>query len=103
MVGIPIGIVIGFVGWFMLRYRDEFLHRQPERTCREDQFWPGTARGKNNVASSMAEALRPDERERYAIKLRDPPLAGISALWPERVYKVSVATETVNMAQDLKT
>ena len=52
----------------------------------------------------MAEALRPDERERYAWpQLRDPP-GGPYFKWPwERVYKVSIATETVNMAQDLKT
>ena len=52
----------------------------------------------------MAEALRPDERERYnwpQLHMIRP--GGPYFKWPwERVYKVSVATETINMAQDLE-
>jgi hypothetical protein len=52
----------------------------------------------------MGEALRPDERERYAWpQLRVIRPGGPYFKWPwERVYKVSVATETINMAQDIE-
>jgi regulator of protease activity HflC (stomatin/prohibitin superfamily) len=56
------------------------------------------------LALPMGEALRPDERERYAWpQLRVIRPGGPYFKWPwERVYKVSVATETINMAQDIE-
>ena len=50
----------------------------------------------------MAENLRPEERERYNYpQVRVIPPGGPYFKWPwEKVYKVSVATQTVNMAHD---
>ena len=76
MVGIPIGIVIGFVGWFMLRYivTSFYTVNQNERAVktsfgRAQRLGPATT-----LALPMAEALRPDERERYSLAAvaRDP-------------------------------
>ena len=67
MVGIPIGIVIGFVGWFMLRYivTSFYTVNQNERAVKTS-FGRAQRLGKATVlALPMAEALRPDERERY--------------------------------------
>jgi regulator of protease activity HflC (stomatin/prohibitin superfamily) len=67
MVGIPIGIVIGFVGWFMLRYivTSFYTVNQNERAVKTS-FGRAQRLDKATVlALPMGEALRPDERERY--------------------------------------
>jgi len=104
MVGIPIGIVIGFVGWFMLRYivTSFYIVNQNERAVKTS-FGRAQRLGQaTTLELPMAEALRPDERERYPWpQLRVIRPGGPYFKWPwERVYKVSVATETMNMAQD---
>jgi regulator of protease activity HflC (stomatin/prohibitin superfamily) len=51
---------------------------------------------------TLAETLHPDERERYLYpQVRVIQPGGPYFRWPwERVYKVSIATQTVNMAYD---
>ena len=106
MVGIPIGIIIGFVGWFILRYivTSFYTVNQNERAVKTSFGRAQRVGQATTLASPMAEALRPDERERYAWpQLHVIRPGGPYFKWPwERVYKVSVATETVNMAQDLE-
>jgi regulator of protease activity HflC (stomatin/prohibitin superfamily) len=106
MVGIPIGIIIGFVGWFMLRYivTSFYTVNQNERAVKTS-FGRAQRLGRATVlALPMGEALRPDERDRYDWpQLHVIRPGGPYFKWPwERVYKVSVATETSNMAQDLE-
>ncbi len=106
MVGIPIGIVIGFVGWFMLRHivTSFYTVNQNERAVKTS-FGRAQRLGKaTTLELPMGEALRPDERERYTWpQLRVIRPGGPYFKWPwERVYKVSVATETLNMAQDVE-
>jgi regulator of protease activity HflC (stomatin/prohibitin superfamily) len=106
MLGIPIGMVIGFMGWFMLRYivTSFYTVNQNERAVKTS-FGRAQRLGKvTTLALPMGEALRPDERERYAWpQLRVIRPGGPYFKWPwERVYKVSVATETINMAQDIE-
>ena len=50
----------------------------------------------------IAECLRPEEKERYCYpQVRVIPPGGPYFKWPwEKVYKVSVATQTINMAYD---
>jgi regulator of protease activity HflC (stomatin/prohibitin superfamily) len=50
----------------------------------------------------ISETLRPEERERYCFpQVRVIPPGGPYFRWPwERVHKVSVATQTINMAYD---
>jgi len=106
MVGIPIGIIIGFVGWFMLRYivTSFYTVNQNERAVKTS-FGRAQRLGRATVLElPMGEALRPDERDRYDWpQLHVIRPGGPYFKWPwERVYKVSVATETSNMAQDLE-
>jgi regulator of protease activity HflC (stomatin/prohibitin superfamily) len=106
MLGIPIGMVIGFMGWFMLRYivTSFYTVNQNERAVKTS-FGRAQRLGKaTTLVLPMGEALRPDERERYAWpQLRVIRPGGPYFKWPwERVYKVSVATETINMAQDIE-
>src|SRR5256885_3947091 len=106
MVGIPIGMIIGFVGWFMLRYivTSFYTVNQNERAVKTS-FGRAQRLGKaTTLELPMAEALRPDERERYNWpQLHVIRPGGPYFKWPwERVYKVSIATETMNMAQDVE-
>jgi len=68
MVGIPIGIIIGFVGWFMLRYivTSFYTVNQNERAVKTSFGRAQRLGSATTLALPMAEALRPDEGERYA-------------------------------------
>ncbi len=106
MLGIPIGMVIGCMGWFMLRYivTSFYTVNQNERAVKTSFGRAQRLGNATTLALPMGEALRPDERERYAWpQLRVIRPGGPYFKWPwERVYKVSVATETINMAQDIE-
>lgn len=100
---IILGIAIGFIAWFLVRYlvAGLFTVNQDERAVKTSfgraRRLPGTT-----LDDPFAESLRPEERERYRYPqvLVIPP-GGPYFRWPwERVYKVSVATQTVNMAYD---
>src|SRR5262245_65885309 len=106
MVGIPIGMIIGFVGWFMLRYivTSFYTVNQNERAVKTS-FGRAQRLGKSTILDSpMAEALREHEKDRYAWpQLRVIKPGGPYFKWPcERVYKVPVAIELILMAQDLE-
>lgn len=98
------GCIIGFVAWFLVRYLVVGIYTvdQNERavkTCFGRAERVGTA---TTLDDPIASQLRPEERERYCFpQLRVIPPGGPYFKWPwERVYKVSVATQTVNMAFD---
>jgi regulator of protease activity HflC (stomatin/prohibitin superfamily) len=59
---------------------------------------------KTTLEDPFAEYLRPEERERYTYpQVRVIPAGGPYFKWPwERIYKVSIATQTMNMAVDLE-
>ncbi|MBI4424579.1 MAG: SPFH domain-containing protein [Elusimicrobia bacterium] len=102
---ITLGCVVGFVAWFLIQYLAAGIYtvNQNERAVKTSF---GRARRIEGVTilddPSLAELLRPEERERYAypaVEVIRP--GGPYFRWPwERVYKVSVATQTVNMAYD---
>jgi regulator of protease activity HflC (stomatin/prohibitin superfamily) len=105
-LSIPIGIFIGFVAWFMLRYiLTSFYTVQQNERAVKTSFGRAQRLGKvTTLDSPIADSLRPDERERYIWpQLRVTPPGGPYFKWPwEKVYKYSVATETINMAKDLE-
>ena len=79
------------------------LHGRPERARGEDQLRARPApREATTLDDPIAEHLRPEERERYAYpQVRVIPPGGPYFKWPwEQVHKVSIATQTVNMASD---
>ncbi|BDU71349.1 SPFH domain-containing protein [Mesoterricola silvestris] len=103
-VGIPLGCTLGVIAWFLVRYLAAGIYTvdQNQRAVKTSfgrAERVGTATTAEDPISAM---LTPEERERYAVpQVRVIPPGGPYFKWPwERVYKVSVATETVSMAWD---
>ena len=103
-MGVLVGMVAGFLAWFFLRYVLSAFYtvNQNERGVktifgRAERV--GTA---TTATSAVGEMLTPENKERYNYPLvRVIQPGGPYFKWPwERVYKVSVATQTVNMAFD---
>jgi regulator of protease activity HflC (stomatin/prohibitin superfamily) len=97
------GLLFGALGWFTLRYVifGFFTVNQNERAVKTS-FGRAQRLQTTTLDNPMAEHLRPDERERYRYpQVRVIPPGGPYFKWPwEKVYKVSVATETANLAFD---
>jgi regulator of protease activity HflC (stomatin/prohibitin superfamily) len=103
-MSILIGMMFGFVAWFLVRYLVAGIYtvNQNERavkTCFGRAERVGTA---TTLDDPIAESLAADERQRYSYpQVRVIPPGGPYFKWPwEKVYKVSVATQTINMATD---
>src|SRR5271169_3386469 len=99
------GIVLGLIAWFLLRVllMGVYTVDQNERAVKT-RFGravrvPG---GKTTLDDPVAEMLRPEERARYTYpQVRVIPPGGPYFKMPwEKIYKVSIATMTVNMALD---
>ncbi len=105
MVSVPLGVVLGLLAWFIVRYIAFSFYTvdQNERAVKtifgRTERLPGPP-----VEDPFVEYLRPEERERYRYpQVRVIPPGGPYFKWPwERIYKVSIATQTINMALDLE-
>jgi regulator of protease activity HflC (stomatin/prohibitin superfamily) len=102
-MGVLVGLILGVFGWFFVRciLTGFFTVDQNERAVktvlgRADRL------GRTTLEDPIAQSLREDERQRYVYpQLRVIPPGGPYFKWPwERVHKVSVATQTVNLAKD---
>jgi regulator of protease activity HflC (stomatin/prohibitin superfamily) len=107
MTAICPGILLGFLGWFFLRYVISGFYTvdQNERAVKT-RFGRAVRLSKSTTLDDpIAESLNEKDRERYSYPLvRVIPAGGPYFRWPwEKIYKVSVATETINMALDLET
>ena len=104
LVGIPLGMLLGFTVWFLVRYLAAgiFTVNQNERALKTSFGRAQRIGGASTANDPISESLSPEERERYSCpQVRVIPPGGPYFKWPwERVYKVSIATETVNMAYD---
>jgi regulator of protease activity HflC (stomatin/prohibitin superfamily) len=98
------GIFAGILAWFLVRYLVAGLF-----TVNQDELAVKTSFGRAQRVGSLttlddpiSEALRPEERDRYAFpQVRVIPPGGPYFKWPwERVHKVTVAVNTVSMAYD---
>ncbi len=104
MTAIFLGCVLGFVVWFLSRYLVGGLYTvdQNERAVktifgRADRIGDATT-----LNDPISEPLTEDEKRRYDYpQVRVIPPGGPYFKWPwEKVYKVTVATQTLNMAFD---
>jgi len=99
------GILLGLVAWFLLRIllMGVYTVDQNERAVKT-RFGRAVRvpSGKTTLDDPVAESLRPEERERYTYpQVRVIPPGGPYFKMPwEKIYKVSIATMTVNMALD---
>ena len=103
-MSIGFGVVMGAIAWFVVRYLLAGLYTvdQNERAVKTVLGRAQRLGDESTLDDPIAEGLRPDERERYRYpQLRVIPAGGPYFKWPwERVHKVSIATQTVNMAFD---
>jgi regulator of protease activity HflC (stomatin/prohibitin superfamily) len=107
MAGVITGAVVGFLAWFSLRYvlSGFYTVNQNERAVKTS-FGRAERLGKRTTHDdpTLLEYLPEKDRERYIYPLvRVIQPGGPYFRWPwERVYKVRVDTQTMNMAQDLE-
>ena len=103
-MSIFLGCIAGFTGWFLLRYlvAGLFTVNQNERAVKTRFGRAERVGAATTLEDPISESLKADERERYRYpQVRVIPPGGPYFKWPwERVFKVSIATQTVNMAYD---
>jgi regulator of protease activity HflC (stomatin/prohibitin superfamily) len=101
---ILIGMAIGFGIWFVLRYIFTAFYTvdQNERAVKTIFGRADRMGGLRTADSSLGEMLSEDHKSRYnypVVHVIQP--GGPYIKWPwERIYKVSIATQTMNMAAD---
>jgi len=99
-----LGFIVGFMAWFATRYILAGLYTvdQNERAVKTIFGRAERIGNKTILDDPIAEKLRPEERERYKYpQVRVIQPGGPYFKWPwERIYKVSIATQTINMAFD---
>lgn len=101
---VVVGGCIGFVAWFLVQYlvAGLFTVNQGERAVKTSFGRAQRLESLTTLDDPISESLTADQKTRYTYpQVRVIMPGGPYFKWPwERVYKVSVATETVNMAWD---
>lgn len=106
-MSILIGCILGFFAWFIVRYLifGVFTVEQSQRAVKTSFGRAQRLPGAPAIELPEAAGMSDEERARYAYpQLKVIPSGGPYFKMPwEKVYKVSVATETVSMAYDPET
>jgi regulator of protease activity HflC (stomatin/prohibitin superfamily) len=106
-MAVLMGMAFGFVAWFVVRWGLLGLYtvQQDERAVKTVFGRARRVPGRTVLDTGLGADLRPEERERYAWpQVEVIPPGGPYFKWPwEKVYKVSVATRTHNLALDPET
>ena len=103
-MSIILGMLIGFGAWFVLRYvlTSFYTVDQNERAVKTSFGRAERVGNAMTIDTPLAETLTEEHKQRYnypQVRVIQP--GGPYFKWPwERVYKVSIATQTINMAQD---
>lgn len=107
MTAVCPGIIFGFLAWFFLRYviTGFFTVDQNERAVKTSYGRAQRLDKGTTLDDPISEALNEKDRERYSYPLiKVIPPGGPYFRWPwQRVHKVSIAIQTMNMALDLET
>ena len=103
-MSIFIGCIFGFIVWFLMRYLVAGIYTV-DQNQRAVKTVFGRAERLGNLTTlddPIADSLTNDQHLRYVYpQVRVIMPGGPYFKWPwERIYKVSIATETVNMAWD---
>ncbi len=103
-VGIPLGIIIGFVLWFIVRCIVGGIYTvdQNERAVKTSFGRAERLPGATTLDNPISAALDDDEKQRYQypqVRVIMPGGPYFKLPW-QKIYKVSIATQTVNMAFD---
>lgn len=98
------GLILGALAWFILRY-GIFGFYTVDQNQRAVKTVFGKARRVGNattLTTPLADHLKPEDKERYIYpQVQVIPPGGPYFKFPwEKIYKVSVATETLSMAYD---
>lgn len=103
-MSILLGIFVGFLVWLVLvcLLGGFYTVDQNERAVKTRFGRAERVEGKTSLDDPVSAALRPEERERYAFpQVRVIGPGGPYFKWPwEKVHKVSIATQTLNLAFD---
>ena len=103
-MSILFGIFVGFTAWFLTRYLLAGLYTvdQNERAVKTVFGRAERIGTQTTLDDPIAESLNAEERERYCFpQVRVIPAGGPYFKWPwEKIYKVTIATQTLNMAFD---
>ena len=98
------GIIIGFLAWLIIRcgLTGFYTVDQNQRAVKTVFGRAQRAGNLTTLDDPIAASLREDEKERYCYpQVRVIPPGGPYFKWPwEKIHKVSIATETANMAYD---
>src|SRR5687768_3934775 len=101
-----IGMLFGFIAWFVLRVVLTSLYTvdQNERAVKTKFGRAERIAGKTTLDDPVSEPLAEKDKERYVYpQVRVIQPGGPYFKWPwEKIHKVSIATETLNMARDLE-
>jgi regulator of protease activity HflC (stomatin/prohibitin superfamily) len=100
------GIIFGFLAWFFVRYLlgGFYTVNQNERAVKTSFGRAQRIGERTTLDDPIAEALHDDERERYVypqVRVIGPGGPYLKMPW-EQIHKISVATQTLNMAVDLE-
>jgi regulator of protease activity HflC (stomatin/prohibitin superfamily) len=103
-MGVLTGVIIGFAAWVVVRcvLAGFYTVNQNQRAVKTVFGRAQRVGSQTTLDDPIAESLREDERERYCYpQVRVIMPGGPYFKWPwEKVHKVSIATETANMAFD---
>src|SRR5580692_8108375 len=104
MSAIFAGVFLGFIAWFLVRYLAAglFTVNQSERAVKTSFGRAERVGTATTLEDPVSSSLSDEEKERYAfpqVQVIQP--GGPYFKWPwEKVHKVSIATQTMNMAYD---
>ena len=107
MTAVAFGIFLGFLAWFFVRYvlGGFYTVNQDERAVKTS-FGRAARLGENTTLEDpVSDFLNKKDKDRYKYPLvRVIQPGGPYYRWPwQKIHKVTVATQTMNMALDLET